>query len=331
MSDLQKINAESELITVKLSPVQIMQQAKAAGLEISEIREMLVLQKDYEANEARKAFHLALSQFKQNPPLIVKDKLNTQYNSNYTSIGNMVNTANEALGEAGLNARWDFPQDSNGQIFCTCILAHKLGHEESVTISAPIDTSGNKNAIQGRKSTRTYLKLETFEAVTGLASVDGNIDDDGKAAGPGNQDIIKTITEEQSLFIHSKIIDNDLDMDMFLKWFKGVVKVDSIDLLPSNFYDWMIGKIDETIKNKRGKVKSIEQHRETIDAVVNFLNAEKYTAAYETYHELSNDEKISINISPTKCKALGIEPPFNTAELKFIKEELGKYSPVHTD
>lgn len=211
-------DAQREVVNVQLSPVQVMQQAKAAGLEVSEMKEMLALQKEYEANEARKAFHLALSQFKQNPPRIVKDKLNAQYNSNYTSIGNMVNTVNEALGEAGLNARWDFPQGGNGEIVCTCILAHKLGHEESVTLSGPIDTSGAKNPIQGRKSARTYLKLETFEAVTGVASVDGNIDDDGNSAGqkkPANNQVspepINQSKVKAAYSAFKEVIDADVD------------------------------------------------------------------------------------------------------------------------
>jgi len=133
-----------------------MQQAKAAGLEVAEMKEMLALQKDWEANEARKAFHSALAEFKKDPPQVVKDKLNKQYDSSYTSIGNMVNTVNEALGPYGLNARWDFPAPKNDEVICTCILAHRLGHEESVTLAGPVDTSGSKNPLQGRKSARTF-------------------------------------------------------------------------------------------------------------------------------------------------------------------------------
>ena len=212
---------ENELVQVQLSPVQIMQQAKAAGLEISEMKEMLALQKEYEANEARKAFHQALSEFKKNPPQIVKDKLNKQYGSNYTSIGNMVNTVNEALGEAGLNARWDFPPTDGNEIICSCILSHRLGHEESVTLSGPVDTSGAKNPLQGRKSARTYLKLETFEAVTGVASIDGNVNDDGNSSGqfsqparkqtPVSPDPINQSKIEGAYSAFKEVVDADVD------------------------------------------------------------------------------------------------------------------------
>lgn len=173
---------EPELKVVQVSPIQAIQQLTAAGIGVEDLKQMLALQKEYEAHEARKAFYSAMSEFKRNPPIVIKDMMNAQYGSDYVSIGNMVNTVNEELGKHGLTARWTFTDTDSG-ISCKCILAHKLGHEEFVVISGPIDQSGKKNPLQGRKSTRTYLKLETFEAITGMASVSGNVDDDGNSAG----------------------------------------------------------------------------------------------------------------------------------------------------
>ena len=38
-----------------------------------------------------------------------------------------------------------------------------MGHEEQVELNGVPDVSGSKNPLQERKSTRTYLKLETFD------------------------------------------------------------------------------------------------------------------------------------------------------------------------
>jgi len=73
--------------------------------------------------------------------------------------------------------------------------------------------------------------------------------------------------------------------------------------------------------------KAIEKHKATIEVVVSALANERYEEAAEAYYELDHDEMMSINISPTKCKKLGIEPPFTTAERKFIKESLSQYHP----
>ena len=46
-----------------------------------------------------------------------------------------------------------------------------------------MDANNAKNPLQQVKSTMTYLKIATFEAVTGIASRAGNQDDDGNGAG----------------------------------------------------------------------------------------------------------------------------------------------------
>jgi hypothetical protein len=80
-----------------------------------------------------------------------------------------------------LNARWDVEQGTSIKV--TCILSHAMGHSERVSLSGPPDESGAKNKLQQIKSTLTYLKGATFEAVTGVATIPGNLDDDGNAAG----------------------------------------------------------------------------------------------------------------------------------------------------
>ena len=114
-AELQTLEQPGQLSTTRaadinaMSPIQQFQEAKKMGMSLDELKGMLEVQKDWEANEARKAFHAALADFKKNPPRVVKDKLNQKYGSAYTSIGNMVNTVNEAMGPHGLSARWEFP------------------------------------------------------------------------------------------------------------------------------------------------------------------------------------------------------------------------------
>lgn len=247
-----------------MSPMQQFAEAKKLGMTLDEMKGMLEVQKDWEANEARKAFHLALSKFKENPPRIYKDMKNAQYNdSDYVSLGAMVNGVNEAMGPFGLNARWDYPESGDEKtLTVTCILSHAMGHEEKVTIPGPLDMSGTKNPLQARKSTRTYLKLETFEAVTGTASLAGNKDDDGNAAFTQTEPVvIERISEEQALTIHAKITDNELRMDKFMNWMKNAFKsvgAQVIEDIPAEMYQRVIDKLDDTIKLMANKDAAAE-------------------------------------------------------------------------
>lgn len=139
--------------------------------------------REFKAMQAKDAYVAAFAEFKRNPPNIVKDLRNDQYGSDYTSLGNLVNTTNKALAQHGLNARWDVDQSVAGSIKMVCILSHVEGHQETVTIAGPPDDTGNKNALQRIKSTLTYLEGATFQAITGIVANEFAVNDDGNSAG----------------------------------------------------------------------------------------------------------------------------------------------------
>lgn len=168
---------------VQGGPLAMAMQAMKAGMSIADMRGMLELQKDWEANEARKAYVQAMSEFKLNPPEIFKRKEvafnGTQYM--HATLGDVTQAITQALAAHGISHRWDTVQNGP-QITVTCILTHKQGHSESTTLEGSPDDSGKKNRIQQVASTVTYLQRYTLLAATGLATKDVE-DDDGKGAG----------------------------------------------------------------------------------------------------------------------------------------------------
>jgi len=217
------------------------------GYQPELIEKMMGLQERHEKNEARKAFYAAVADFKKNPPEVLKDKENSQFSKGerkamYASLGSFVKSVNPALGEHGLSASWEIVQ-AEKIVKVTCNLSHRLGHSESVTMEAPPDTSGGnaKNPIQQIKSTITYLRSVTFEAVTGTAATDANLDDDGNAAGAGK--IPEYVNETQLMQIRTLVKDTNSDVAKFLKNF-GVETDDTI--LAKNF-----GKVLAALKTKK--------------------------------------------------------------------------------
>lgn len=162
---------------------RILELAISQGAPLDQLEKFLQLKRDHEAHEAKKEFYNAVADFKGETIRISKDKVNGQFKSRYSSLGNMLDTVNPILGRHGLSVSFDI-QQSEKEITVACVLRHRLGHTEKSTIKAPPDTSGggSKNPIQQIKSTITYLRAATFEAVTGLSSSDGTIDDDGNSA-----------------------------------------------------------------------------------------------------------------------------------------------------
>jgi len=178
-----------ESLPAQVSPNTIVMMAMQKGYTPELIEKMIALSERNDANEARKGYYQAVADFKMNPPKILKDKENSQFSkadkkSMYVSLGNLVQTVNPFLGQHGLSASWQINQ-AEKLVRVSCKQSHRLGHSETVTMEAPPDVSGGnaKNPIQQLKSTITYLRAVTFEAVTGLAATDdANTDDDGNGA-----------------------------------------------------------------------------------------------------------------------------------------------------
>lgn len=169
------------------------------NMDVDKLKELLDLQERWGATQAKKAYVVAMSEFKANPPEILKDK-SVHYKDvrySHSSLHNVTTKINVELSKHGLTASWVTSQD-NGSVKVTCKITHIMGHSEETCLSAPPDATGSKNAIQAIGSTVTYLQRYTLLALTGLATHDQ--DDDGKGADRG-KDILppKPNKQEQEI------------------------------------------------------------------------------------------------------------------------------------
>lgn len=166
------------------TPADMVMYALQNGGSLEQVRELMQMRREWEADEARKAFNAAKVAFKAESITLTKDKENKQYKSMYVTLGNLVSTVTPFLSKHGLSADWTIDQVLvPGQVTVACVLSHSQGHSERVQFTVPPDTAGAKNPIQQIKSAITYAKAVTFESVCGMAATDANEDDDGNSAG----------------------------------------------------------------------------------------------------------------------------------------------------
>jgi hypothetical protein len=239
--------------TAQLAPVnqtdRLIELAITSNASPEYLDKLLDLKMKHDKEEARKAYTLALSKFKGNTIRIFKDKAVSFNDVKYShaTLGNIINVAVPFMSDCGLSHRWITEQDA-GAITVTCVLTHASGHSESTKLTAAPDDSGKKNKIQQIASTITYLERYTFLAITGLAVEEQ--DDDGN--GAGNKPVDR-ITEDQAKQIHARITDNDLNMELFLKFLKTKMKIDGIDNIPVKAFADIMKDIDLTLANKAKK------------------------------------------------------------------------------
>lgn len=229
-----------------LSPMQMLALAVERGDGIEQLKQLMDLRDRWEATEAKKAYVEAFANFKRNMPDVIKDMLNKQYGSDYSSLANLVNTVNRVLGEYGLNATWD-PVVKDNVVTVTVIMTHVGGHEQRVTLCGPPDTSGQKNPLQQIKSTLTYLEGATFQAITGVVARSASKDDDGNGSGG------KPEAEAPEGYENWKA-------DMIALADEGIAKLQEVWKASDNGFRRHVVKHDETwwnqAKSKANKVKA---------------------------------------------------------------------------
>ena len=260
MQDKQKTSAVATQPSVIVSeaPTQLVSQADrliemaiANNADMDKLEKLLDLKERYDHEEARKLFTKALAKFKSEDIQIGKDK-SVGYQGKdgwvgytHASLGNVVSTAVPHMSKHGLSHRWDVVQNGPS-ITVTCILTHEGGHSEKVSMMAAPDDTGKKNSIQQVASTVTYLERYTFLSITGLA-VEDQADDDGQQA----EVVVAHINEDQVNALHSKITDNELDMDIFLRWLAtSAIKAGRLEDIPADRFRGVMSKVDASIAAK---------------------------------------------------------------------------------
>lgn len=167
-----------------VTPMRLLEIAANQNADIDKLHKLMELQMTWEANEARKAFTVAMMTFKKNPPQINKNqhvKIQPKdggraYEYDHATLDHACDMIIPALAAVGISHGWKVNQSE--QISVTCVLTHEFGHKDETTLRAGPDTSGGKNSIQAISSTVTYLQRYSLLSAVGMAPK--GLDKDGK-------------------------------------------------------------------------------------------------------------------------------------------------------
>lgn len=210
-------------------PAELITLAIEKGSDLGKLEHLLNIQREWNKDVARNAYHKAMSEFKANPPIIKKNK-DVSFGSGkaaykHATLYNVVKECSAALSKYNLSASWTTNNQTPGMISVTCVVTHELGHSESTALSAPSDVSGNKNAIQAVGSTVTYLQRYTLLALLGLATMDQ--DDDGQAA------VTEFVDQKQLSQLYDLCANREVDQTKFCQFFK----VESLEKIPAKRFN----------------------------------------------------------------------------------------------
>jgi hypothetical protein len=196
------------------TPMQMLAIMTQRGVSMADLKELVVMAKDWEAREARKQFSIAFAAFKAEAVSVIRNKTVTDgplKGKSYAELFAVVDAVAPALSKHGLSHAWKVTKDEKDWIEVTCFITHVAGHSESVSFGGPPDTGGAKNPIQARASTKTYLEKYTLLSVLGLSSKDADTD----GAQP-----YQRVSEEQVANLQALIDEVGANKIQFLRYLK---------------------------------------------------------------------------------------------------------------
>ncbi|WP_207000663.1 ERF family protein [Trinickia mobilis] len=172
------------------TPIDLMRFALQSGADLDRLQQLMHMQMEWEANEAKKSFRRAMAAFKAECPPIFKRKA-VGYNTRegdfvgykHAELSDVTDVVIPCMARHGLTHDWDIHQEPN-KIIVECIVTHVDGHSKKVKMEGPPDTSGKKNVMQQGGSTVTYLERYSLLAALGM-STKGE-DDDGAGGAEGD-------------------------------------------------------------------------------------------------------------------------------------------------
>jgi hypothetical protein len=226
-----------ELTTVEarpVTPMDLIERAQQSNATIEQMQQLFELQLRYEANEARKAYNEAMSNFREACPTINRGRSVSHNNTKFAGLAESIEVIRPFLSKHGLSHQWKTKQDG-ASITVECTVTHRLGHSESTSLSASPDKTGGKNDIQAIGSTVSYLERYTLYAILGLSSRE--MDDDGKTAGD-KADQVERISDRQYFDMLTLITDIKGDKaDAYKSKFCTYHRISDIAELPAAKYD----------------------------------------------------------------------------------------------
>lgn len=218
-----------------ITPMDLIVRAQQSNASVEQMQQLFDLQLKFEANEARKAFNEAMSNFREECPTINRGRSVTHNNTKFAGLAESIEAIRPVLSKFGLSHQWKTKQDG-ANITVECTVTHRMGHCESTSLSASPDKSGGKNDIQAIGSTVSYLERYTLYAILGLSSRE--MDNDGNGSD------VKRISETQMFDLIALIADVKANESQFCTYFK----IADVSHLPAEKYE----KAVKMLEAKRG-------------------------------------------------------------------------------
>jgi hypothetical protein len=233
----------TELATVDTGnqSLDVIRKAIESKADPGQLREIYAIWRDMDADNARRVFNLAISDFQRRAPII--EKADRAYDKQYARMDRIWREIRPLLTELGLSVTWQVCElRGDGTCHIEGQLRHKAGHGERLVRDIPMpELLKGQNKAQQAGSASTYAQRYALCGALGVVTGD---DDDGHAAAT------QFVTKEQAATI-ADMLDAcrglpDFNEAAFWK-FAGVER-GRTDLIAANRLNDVLGSLERKLK-----------------------------------------------------------------------------------
>ena len=230
----------TEAAIVTTTPMQLIDNAVAKGVDTDQLEKLLALQERWEANESRKAWSNSMVDVHAEIPVIAKHLYNKHTKSSYADLGDVIAQTKKIYTKHGFSIVFHEGKADEPEFFrILADVIHRSGHKEQYYYDAPMEGKGIKGAdmmtaTHGKASStsyaRRYLMYMIFNIPTG--------DDDGNSA-----EAAELISEHQLAEIETLAseVKKSLSEPRFLKYYQ----INDIKELRANQFKSVIASLEE--------------------------------------------------------------------------------------
>ncbi len=208
------------------SPAEMIRTAVEGKMNLDNLEKFLVIQKDWEANEARKLFALSFAAVQEKIAVVVKTKLNPQTRSKYADLGDIIESAKPVYTKEGFSVIFYEGETSVPEHIRICAdVLHRAGHKETYHYDVPPDGVGlkgnpNMTKIHAKASSTSYGRRYLMCMIWNIPTQDN----DGQSA----TGLVEYITEKQVKQIQDLAVELKIDNKLFLSY----MGLESLERMP---------------------------------------------------------------------------------------------------
>lgn len=214
----------------------MIQMAVDKGMPAEQLREFLAARREWEADEARKAYSQAIADFQSKCPII--EKADKAHNKQYAALDRIWRTIRPLMDETGLSVVWTANTITEFGLHLEGEIRHRAGHSVPISYDLPMpDKVTGQNAAQQMGSATTYGKRYALCSALGIVTGE---DDDGSAAGGK----INTEQADELVGMLRQCQDWEKVRDGVLEW----MKIETLTELPITSLDLVKREIRRKIQ-----------------------------------------------------------------------------------